>query len=60
MQFQNTSRCAAILQEKLGRSYDLADPGQALKYATSGGPHACEEVISGAVLIASAIITPHR
>lgn len=53
-----STACANILQEKLGRNYDLADRAEALEYATSGGPQACEEVVAGAVLIASALIEP--
>lgn len=55
-----STACAAILREKLGRTYDLADRAEALEYATSGGPQACEEVVAGAVRIASTLIEPGR
>ncbi len=45
--------CASILEDKLGRNYDLADRTEALEYATSGGPEACSEVVASAVQIAS-------
>jgi C_GCAxxG_C_C family probable redox protein len=48
-----STACAAILQEKLGRNFDLADQGQALEYASSGGPDACSEVVASAITIAS-------
>jgi C_GCAxxG_C_C family probable redox protein len=49
-----------ILQEKLGRNYDLADQVQALEYASSGGPEACSEVVASAVEIASEGIAKRR
>jgi hypothetical protein len=45
--------CAAILQEKLGQTFDLADQVQALEYANAGGPDACSEVVASAITIAS-------
>jgi C_GCAxxG_C_C family probable redox protein len=48
-----STTCSAILQEKLGRNYDLADQVQALEYASAGGPEACSEVVANAVAIAS-------
>ena len=45
--------CAAILQERLGRNFDLADQVQALEYAGAGGPQACSEVVASAITIAS-------
>jgi C_GCAxxG_C_C family probable redox protein len=50
---QGSTACAAILQEKLGREFDLADQVQALEYASGGGPEACSEVVASAVRIAS-------
>jgi len=44
--------CSAILHEKLGRHYDLADKVQALEYASAGGPEACSEVVASAITIA--------
>jgi C_GCAxxG_C_C family probable redox protein len=52
--------CAAILREKLGRNYDLADQVQALEYASSGGPEACSEVVASAIVIASEGIAKKR
>ena len=52
--------CASILEEKLGRNYDLADKTEALEYATSGGPEACSEVVASAVQIASEAIRKKR
>lgn len=48
-----STACAAILQEKLGRNYDLADQVQALEYASEGGPEACSKVVASAITIAS-------
>jgi C_GCAxxG_C_C family probable redox protein len=52
--------CAKILEEKLGRNYDLADKTEAFEYASSGGPDACSEVVATAVLIASEAINKKR
>lgn len=48
--------CAAILQTKMGRSYDLADRADALKYALAGGQKTCGKVIESAVQITAEII----
>lgn len=55
-----STACAAILQEKLGRSFDLADRAEALEYASSGGPEACAQVVANAVEIASKGIAKKR
>ena len=52
--------CSALLQEKLGRSFDLADRVEAIQYAQSGGAEACIEVVTSAVEIASAEIEKER
>jgi C_GCAxxG_C_C family probable redox protein len=52
--------CARILEEKLGRTYDLADKTEAFEYASSGGPDACSGVVASAVLIASEAIRKKR
>ena len=52
--------CASILEEKLGRNYDLADRTEAIEYASSGGPEACSEVVASAVHIASEAIRKKR
>lgn len=51
-----STACAGVLKEKLGRSYDLADRVEALKYAVAGGQKTCGKVIESAVEIASEII----
>ncbi len=48
--------CAAILESKMGRNYDLADRTDSLKYALAGGQKTCGKVIGSAVRIASEII----
>lgn len=48
-----STACGAILQEKLGRNFDLADRVEAIEYAQLGGPEACTEVVASAVEIAS-------
>jgi C_GCAxxG_C_C family probable redox protein len=48
--------CSAILEIKLGRSYDLANRVDALKYAVAGGQKTCGKVIESAVKIAAEII----
>lgn len=48
-----STACAAILQDKLGQTFDLSDQVQALEYANAGGPDACSEVVASAVAIAS-------
>lgn len=45
--------CSAILQTKLGRSFDLANGVEVIKYSSAGGPQVCAEVVASAVLIAS-------
>lgn len=52
-EINGSTACSPILQEKLGRSYDLADRVEAMQYATSGGPQVCAEVVATAVEIAS-------
>jgi C_GCAxxG_C_C family probable redox protein len=52
--------CMDILEEKLGRNYDLADRTEALEYASSGGPEACSKVVASAVQIASETIRKKR
>ncbi len=51
-----STTCAGILKTKLGRSYDLADRFEALKYAAAGGQKTCGKVIESAVQIAAEII----
>ncbi len=51
-----STACAAVLEAKLGRKFDLADRLEAMQYAAAGGPRACGEVIASAVQIAAEII----
>jgi C_GCAxxG_C_C family probable redox protein len=53
---QGSTMCEAIVEAKLGRKYNLADPAEALEYASSGGPEACGKVVASAVLIAAEVI----
>ena len=55
-----STTCTDILQEKLGKTYDLADKAEALHYAVAGGPQACAEVVAYAVEIASESIAKAR
>jgi C_GCAxxG_C_C family probable redox protein len=59
-ELNGSTSCSAILQEKLGRAYNLADRVESMEYATSGGPDACAEVVVGAVEIASEGISKKR
>lgn len=59
-QENGSTTCSVILQEKLGRNYDLANKVEALEYASSGGPQACAEVVASAVKIASEGIEKKR
>ncbi len=52
-ELNGSTACSAILQEKLGRDFDLADRGEALEYASAGGPEVCAEVVARAIAIAS-------
>ena len=45
--------CSAILEEKLGRNYNLANGVDAIKYVKAGGPEACAKVVISAVELAS-------
>ncbi len=60
-QEQNGSTaCANILEAKMGRAYNLADPAQAMEYAAAGGEAACGEVIAGAVQVAAQLIAREK
>lgn len=52
----SSTACADILKNKLGRSYDLANRVDALKYAVAGGQKTCGKIIASAVQIAVEII----
>lgn len=51
-----STACASILEARLGRRFDLADPVEAAEYLSAGGPQTCGEVIAGAVQIAAELI----
>ena len=51
-----STSCEHILETKLGRKFNLADPVQSLEYVQAGGPQVCAEVIAGAVQIAAELI----
>jgi C_GCAxxG_C_C family probable redox protein len=55
-----STACSAILQEKLGRNFDLADRVEAKEYASSGGPEACADVVASAGEIACEEIEKKR
>lgn len=55
-----STACAAILQEKLGRNFNLADRLQALEYANAGGLEVCSEVVTSAITIASKALAKER
>jgi C_GCAxxG_C_C family probable redox protein len=55
-ELHGSTACNAILEEKLGKSFNLADQVEAMQYAISGGPEVCAEVVASAVGIAAAII----
>jgi hypothetical protein len=48
--------CGAILETKLGKRYNLANPIESAMYFSSGGPEKCAEVVASAVRIAAEII----
>jgi C_GCAxxG_C_C family probable redox protein len=52
-----STACVDILEEKLGRTFDLADRAEALEYATSGGLEACAEIVADAVQIAAGLMS---
>lgn len=51
-----STACASILETRLGRRFNLADPVEAAEYLSAGGPQACGEVISGAIQIAAELM----
>ncbi len=58
-QFENihgSTSCANLLAARMGRPYNLANPGDALVYANAGGPQVCGEIVMSAVEIAAEII----
>lgn len=55
-EMNGSTACAAILESKLGRNYNLANRVEAIKYAAAGGEKSCSKVIESAVQIAAEII----
>ena len=53
---QGNTMCSAILEAKLGKRYNLANPIESALYFASGGPEKCAEVVASAVRIAAEII----
>jgi len=51
-----STACEQILEAKLGRKFNLADPVESLEYVQAGGAQVCAEVIGGAVQIAAELI----
>lgn len=53
---QGTTMCGAILEGKMGKRYNLANPIDSALYFSSGGPEKCAEVVESAVRIAAEIL----
>lgn len=51
-----STRCDDILEAKFGRRFNLADPVEAMQYASAGAYEKCGEVIRTSVRIAADII----
>lgn len=51
-----STACAELLEINLGRTYDLANRVEALKYAVAGGKKTCGRIITSAVYMAAEII----
>jgi C_GCAxxG_C_C family probable redox protein len=54
-QFGSTS-CGEILQNKMGKSYNLSDPKESKEYLIDGGKDICGEVVAQAVRYALQLI----
>lgn len=59
-EMNGSTTCGAILENKLGRNFNLANKVEAVMYAQSGGPEACGEVVACAVKIATEGIDKKR
>lgn len=60
---QGSTRCGDLLQQRLGRRFDLADPAGRATYVSAGGPETCRKIVRAAVRIAAGLIldaTPRR
>ena len=51
-----STMCGDIVEKQFGKRYNLADPAEAMEWASQGAIEKCSEVISTAVEIASELI----
>ncbi len=52
-QLHGSTGCSAILAEKMGQAYNLADKVDALKYGAMGGAAVCANVVASAMALAA-------
>ncbi len=57
---QGSTMCETILEVKLGKKLNLANPVDSAVYLSSGGPEKCAEVVACAVRIAAEIILKNK
>lgn len=55
-----STSCARLLETKLGRTFNLAERGEAMEYLAAGGRETCRGIITSAVQIAANIIAERR
>ncbi len=55
-----STACGRLLEAKLGRTFNLAERGQAMEYLAAGGRETCRGIITSAVEIAAKIIVERR
>jgi len=55
-----STMCGDILESRLGRRFNLADPSGLDEYRKAGGGNVCSAVVSSAVLIAAEVISKNR
>jgi len=51
-----STSCASILENKMGKKYNLADPQESKNYLSAGGQDVCGKVVAQAVQIASELM----
>jgi C_GCAxxG_C_C family probable redox protein len=51
-----TTMCGDVVEKQFGKRYNLADPAEAMEWASQGAIEKCSEVISTAVSIATELI----
>lgn len=56
----SSTSCTDILEENMGRKFNLADSIESKEYLLAGGQKVCGEVVENAVQIASALIRRKR